>query len=138
MRRTPWLLLLGACAPSGESASEPTPGPVWFVEQAAQRGIAFTHRSGAAGERLMPEIMGGGAALFDADGDGDLDAYLVQGGSLRAAPSDRPPNQLFSNDGAGHFTDVTRQSGAGDRGYGMGALAGDWDGDGHRALFDSN
>ena len=30
----------------------------------------------------LPEIMGGGAALFDMDGDGDLDALLVQSGSL--------------------------------------------------------
>ena len=38
------------------------------------------HDNGATGQYFMPEIMGGGAALFDYDGDGDADVFLVQGG----------------------------------------------------------
>jgi hypothetical protein len=73
--------------------------------------------------------MGGGAALFDLDGDGDLDAYLVQseGG-----------NQLFRNRGEGSFDDVTAESGADDRGYGMGVAAGDYDNDGDVDLYVTN
>ena len=67
----------------------------------------FTHHSGAAGAFHMPEIMGGGAALFDMDDDGDLDAYLVQGGELTAEAAEQPGNQLFANDGTGQFEDVT-------------------------------
>ena len=61
------------------------------MESAAKHGLDFVHDSGAAEtERyFMPEIMVGGAALFDMDGDGDLDAYLVQSGSLTTEPPGR-------------------------------------------------
>ncbi len=135
-------LLLALCAASG-CGGAPPPGapapPPWFRDEAAERGLAFEHRSGHAGERyLFPEIMGGGAALLDKEQDGDLDVYLVQGGSLEAAPGERPPNRLFENDGAGRFRDATEESGAGDRGYGMGAAVGDADGDGAPDLLVTN
>jgi len=122
----------------GDSAAGPAAGPIWFAEEARARGLDFVLHSGAAGQHLMPEIMCGGAALFDADGDGDLDAYLVQAGGVRAEPAQRPPNQLFANQGGGLFEDVTAASGAGDRGYGMGAAVGDADGDGRPDLFVAN
>ena len=68
---------LGAvgCAVTGDAGS-------WFEEVAHERGLDFEHRSGHVSEHYMPEIVGGGAALFDMDNDGDLDVYLVQSGSL--------------------------------------------------------
>ncbi len=35
------------------------------------------HENGAAGEKLLPETMGGGCAFFDFDSDGDQDLLLV-------------------------------------------------------------
>ena len=47
-----------------------------------------------------PRSSPGGAALFDMDDDGDLDAYLVQSGNIVADPATRLPNRLFENTGA--------------------------------------
>lgn len=113
-------------------------GQSWFEEVAEGRGLKFVHQSGEAGQYALPEIMGGGAALFDMDGDGDLDAYLVQSGNLLDPPAKRPPNRLYRNRGDGTFDDVTDGSGAAGRGYGMGVTAGDYDNDGDVDLYVTN
>jgi hypothetical protein len=129
------LSAFGCGAEPGEPASAPEAPAPWFTETAGPAGLAFTHDSGHRGRFLFPECVCGGAALFDMDGDGDLDAYLVQSGAVLAAPGERPGNRLFRNRGDGSFEDATEGSGADDRGYGIGAAAGDYDNDGDADLY---
>lgn len=118
----------------------------WFHDVAEPAGIDFTYRNGMAGEFYFPEIMGGGAALFDFDGDGLLDLYLVQGGAIgpNVTPADREHgDRLFRNvssrndDGEWviRFEDVTEAAGIDARGYGMGVTVGDYNGDGYPDLY---
>jgi hypothetical protein len=98
--------------------------------------VSFVHQSGHQTRHLLPEIMGGGAALFDMDGDGDLDLLLVQSGSMSAAPGTPSGHRLYRNDGRGTFEDVTAGSGVDEvSGYGMGVATADYDADGDVDLY---
>ena len=59
------------------------------------------HRSGHETRHPLPEIMGGGAALFDMDGDRDLDLLLVQSGRIAAPPGTPAGHRLYRNRGDG-------------------------------------
>ena len=79
--------------------------------------------------------MGPGLAWGDADGDGWVDLYQVQGGGREG--SEASTNRLLRNL-EGRFVDVTAASGGGDRGAGMGALFFDAEGDADLDLIVAN
>jgi enediyne biosynthesis protein E4 len=143
-----------AAPPAGDGEAAVAPP---FVDATAAAGIDFHHFNGMTGELYFPEMMGPGVALFDYDGDGDLDVWAGQGALL--GPGDSldsvlvphrhqgpPRHRLYRNDSAPGpdgrrrlaFTDVTEAAGIPAGGYNMGLAAADYDGDGHVDLFAAN
>jgi hypothetical protein len=114
------------------------PPPVWFTDVTESAGIAFERFHGAAGEKLLPETMGGGAAFLDHDLDGDADLLLVNGTSWPGDGGPRPTQAFYRNEsasGAVRFADATAAAGLDLAMQGMGAATGDVDGDGDPDLF---
>jgi hypothetical protein len=148
------LLLLGMLA-AGDARAQPAAAEI-FTDRAAETGLDFVHFNGMSGELHFVEHVGAGAALFDFDGDGDLDVYLVQGRMLGERPASEalfpPPagaplsDRLFRNDltvaadgsRSLRFIDVTETAGLTADGYGMGVAAGDYDNDGWIDLYVTN
>ncbi|MDP7401535.1 MAG: VCBS repeat-containing protein, partial [Phycisphaerales bacterium] len=120
-------------------ASEPQKKNIpMFVERATESGLVFQHRSGASGQYYLPESLGAGCGLFDADGDGDLDALFVRGHNLEELADAESQNRFFRNTGEGQFVDDTTNAGLTDLGYSYGVTCGDVDADGDIDLYITN
>jgi len=112
---------------------------VEFVDITRQAGIDFVHVNGATGRKYFPETMGGGVAFLDYDGDGHMDAYMVNGAPLPGyTEASEVGNVLYKNRSDGTFENMSATAGADDGGYGMGCAAGDYDNDGRLDLYVTN
>jgi hypothetical protein len=146
-----------------DPADEATPGwamPDWpgiqFKEVAKESGIDVTNRSGEPEKPRLIDTLGSGMCWFDHDGDGWLDLFVANGGTLEAVLGTtvkvkRPDgteeevparnevsDRLFRNLGDGTFEDVTERSGLKDDRWGISAVAGDYDNDGDSDLYVCN
>jgi len=99
-----------------------------FEECAKEVGLEWRHHPGSPEGFPMTQIMGGGCALFDANGDDRLDALLVPGTLPDGTTAERMPVQLYLQDESGQFQ-LHAESGLWLHAYGMGATIGDIDND---------
>lgn len=124
---------LVAAAPQAAPARPAAAKGVRFSDITAASGIKFVHNSGRAGKKLLPETMGAGVALFDADGDGWLDILFVNSRDWK--PGRKSLQAFYRNNRNGTFTDATKGSGLDVQLYGMGVAAGDYDNDGLQDVY---
>ncbi len=103
----------------GQHPAEPF---VWQFRVGTSNGSGFFLDSG----QLLAGFSTMEVALGDLDGDGDLDAFFANHGTSGA------PNQVWRNDGLGHFSDTGQLLGGS---YSRGVDLGDLDGDGDLDAF---
>lgn len=132
------ILMLIPCVLSVAAAQElPT-----FTDVTQQAGIQVKHSYGDLDLSNIVEGTGAGAMFFDYDSDGWLDLYLPNGCWLRDVSDNRGrqfrgkiANTLYRNKGDGTFVDVTKTAQVGDKGFGFGCSAADFDADGDLDLY---
>ena len=132
-------------------------GPVWitfmfllascvqkevrFEEVSASSGIGFLLNFGDFTYENIMESSGSGVTVFDYDGDGWMDLYMMNGTWLEGISDEagrvfeNSPNHLYRNLGDGTFREVAVEAGVDDRHWSMAAGAVDVDHDGDQDLY---
>jgi hypothetical protein len=115
--------------------------PVVFEDVTARTAMAnFKHRSGSPEKNYIFETPSGGVAIFDYDGDGRPDIYLLNGSTVAAMEGKEkaPRSALYRNLGNWKFEDVTDRAGVANERWGFGVSVGDYDNDGRPDMYVSN
>jgi len=139
-----WLIAATGCGHSRHVHPARTPTgttdcPIQLRDVSGQTGISFVHTDGHSGHYYIVETITAGVALLDYDGDGLIDIYFLNGAPLRGSHAKTTPrNALYRNEGHWHFRDVTRATGLGDTGYGLGVAVADYDNDGDPDIYVNN
>jgi hypothetical protein len=135
-------------AAAGVQASPAAPqvpaSTIKFEDATAKSGINFEHSFGSRQLGSLLEGTGAGCVWFDYNNSGRPSLYVVNGRPLddsmhpyplKVKPDPLPHNHLYRNDGNGHFTDVTEQSGLNPDMYSVAVAAADFDNDGYVDLL---
>jgi len=115
--------------------------PVVFEDVTDKTSLAnFRHRSGEAAKDYIFETTSGGVAIFDYDGDGRPDIYLVNGSTNAAlrGKEKAPRAALYHNLGNWKFEDVTDKAGVANERWGFSVAVGDYNNDGRPDMFVGN
>lgn len=113
---------------------------------AEEGGITWTRALADPDGRLLPDALGGGVAILDADGDGTLDILFTDSCDWTGAPFASEPRSgsgarsgivlLRGTPGAGvRYDDVTGEAGLSIPMYGTGVAVGDIDADGREDIL---
>jgi len=138
------VLSLKAQPPHAANTAPETRIPGNFVDITAALGIHFLHQAPHTSKKYLLDTMGSGVALFDCDGDGRLDLFLVNGapysdptpkGTIPQKTGPNDWNRLYRQKQDGTFEDVTQKAGLEGVGYGMGVAVGDYDNDGYEDIY---
>lgn len=134
------LIILVAALALGSGAGSPAGSAIRFEEIAAKAKLHVAVSGSPTPNKNQVETMVAGVALFDYDGDGRLDIYVVNGAAIPSLKKESPVywNRLFHGNPDGTFTDLTERAGLSGAGYGMGLAVGDYDNDGRPDLFLAN
>ena len=141
-----FVLLVSWVAAQGQGGA-PSVSPVTFTDVTEAARIDFRHTFGEEMLSNIVEATGAGCGWIDYNNDSLLDLYLVNGTYLKGITGTVPPpgwpkqgftDRLYRNNGNGTFSDVTRETRADDRGYGMGVAVADYDNDGFADLYVTN
>ncbi len=117
LRSKVWVLAAAVMTTAAVADVEP------FTSEALQRGVWYTMQ----GYPPSGGYSGFGMAMADLDADRDLDLVLL--GRSNGLPG------IFENDGTGHFTDRSIESGIAPLAAASSVIAFDFDGDGDLDLF---
>jgi enediyne biosynthesis protein E4 len=115
--------------------------PLVFDDVTDKTALAnFKHHAGTPAKDYIFEVPSAGVAIFDYDGDGLPDIYLLNGSTIPAMQGkEKPPRAaLYHNLGNWKFEDVTDKAGVANERWGMGVAVGDYDNDGRPDIFVSN
>ena len=144
-----WLLVVTLVAACGETppvdphASPAANGPFLLTDVSEAAVLDVVQVGGGATVDYIIDSVGCGGAWLDYDGDGDPDLYLAQG-ATRESPRNGPPDLLLRNDGdpdgdgVPSFTDVTTETGVGDRLWSVAVAVADYDNDGDPDIYLTN
>jgi hypothetical protein len=120
--------------PTAAPTARAGPSPVQFEEVPGVL-TTKTYCGGPTKDHIL-ESGGSGIAVFDYDGDGLPDVYVVNAYELTPTRERIPhANALYHNLGHWKFEEVSHQAGVDVAAWGNGACAGDFDGDGRLDLY---
>ncbi len=136
MRKTPRVSPTGLAAALLVAAATATAADTGrFVDVTSASGVAFSHETGAFGQKWLPETMGAGVVIFDYNGDEKQDLLFLNGRPFPGKKGQTTTQALYENRGGLRFRDASRDAGLDISAYCLAGAAADLDNDGDADLY---